>query len=240
MNKGLFINVDGADGTGKSTSLQILKMLMLEHHQFAIFTSEPEFKGNKESKAIHHILETNNLSKDLQVSLFIIARKLHIKDVIAPQLYQNNMVITSRYVLSNMAYQGDYQLKNGKYYDNNHILKQNMKDIKNFKHYLPDINFYFYLDPKDEKHRLDGRLNKQDRFDKYLEQTNHLVKLQNNYKYAISEMNHAGSRVIPINAGKYDQYQRASIMWEIIKQSINTKNKPRSRAINIADKLGYF
>jgi len=106
MNKrGTFIAFEGCEGVGKSTQLELLKEYLKETGQHAVFTREPG--GTALAEKIRAILlNGSDVSPLVEAYLFAAARAEHIKEVVLPALERGETVITDRFVLSSLAYQG--------------------------------------------------------------------------------------------------------------------------------------
>jgi len=99
--KGLFIVLEGIDGSGKTT---IAKMLIEELEGYGyrtIYTFEPWT-----TKFIENLKELGSL-RDAYIDALIYAadRLVHIKSVIEPALINGHIVICDRYYYSSIAYQ---------------------------------------------------------------------------------------------------------------------------------------
>lgn len=104
--KGKFITLEGCEGVGKSTQLNMLKEYLEKTGQEAFFTREPG--GTPVAEAIRKILLDQSLTIEPKVEamLFATARISHIDEVIIPNLEQGKIVISDRYIDSSFAYQG--------------------------------------------------------------------------------------------------------------------------------------
>jgi len=104
--KGKFITLEGCEGVGKSTQLNMLKEYLEKTGQEAFFTREPG--GTPVAEAIRKILLDQSLTIEPKVEamLFATARISHIDEVIIPNLEQGKIVISDRYIDSSLAYQG--------------------------------------------------------------------------------------------------------------------------------------
>ena len=101
-----FITLEGCEGVGKSTQLNMLKEYLEKTGQEAFFTREPG--GTPVAEAIRKILLDQSLTIEPKVEamLFATARISHIDEVIIPNLEQGKIVISDRYIDSSLAYQG--------------------------------------------------------------------------------------------------------------------------------------
>lgn len=107
MKKGIFISIEGIDGSGKSTLIHLLKK-ELSLKRF-LFTREPGGTGLKITEDIRKIiLDINNVNihKETEALLYAASRKQHINELILPTLERGVNVICDRFVDSSFVYQG--------------------------------------------------------------------------------------------------------------------------------------
>lgn len=105
--KGYFISVEGNDGCGKSTQIQLLAERIEKLGLSVVRTREPG--GCPISEQVRAILlDKKNASMfDItEAMLFAAARAQHVREVIAPALEQGHVVLCDRFVDSSVAYQG--------------------------------------------------------------------------------------------------------------------------------------
>jgi len=107
MKHGLFITLEGIDGTGKSTQLRLL-VQHLKKRGFAVrVTREPG--GTKVGERIRKILldsTTARLAPLAELALMYAARAQHLQEVIRPALAKGEIVVSDRYNDASIAYQG--------------------------------------------------------------------------------------------------------------------------------------
>lgn len=105
MRKGMFISIDGIDGAGKTTQVDVLHRYMNQHIGLTYAVSEPG--GTKFTRQIRDILVAHDTDDHL-VDLLLVnaARAYHYTHYIQPLLAQRVHILTDRYVHSSMAYQG--------------------------------------------------------------------------------------------------------------------------------------
>ena len=138
MSKGLFISMEGPDGSGKSTQIELLKQYFEETGKEVIITREPG--GNRISEAIREIIlnkDFTEMSPTTEMLLYASARAQLISEVIAPAIDSGKMVISDRFVDSSLVYQG---LARGLGVEN--VYEVNKHAIGD---YMPDITFMFDL-----------------------------------------------------------------------------------------------
>ncbi len=105
--KGLFISVEGTDGAGKSTQIDLLLEYLKAKGVEVIYTREPG--GTYISEKIREIiLDTDNEGMEgaCEALLYAASRAQHVREKIVPALNDGKMVICDRYVDSSIVYQG--------------------------------------------------------------------------------------------------------------------------------------
>lgn len=105
--QGIFISMEGPDGSGKSTQIQLLSDYLRKKGYEIIVTREPG--GNRISEAIREII----LNKDYtemdymtEAMLYASARAQLMAQVIRPAIEAGKAVISDRFVDSSAVYQG--------------------------------------------------------------------------------------------------------------------------------------
>ena len=107
MKHGLFITLEGIDGTGKSTQLRLLVQHLKERGLPVRATREPG--GTKVGERIRKILlasTTTHLAPLAELALMYAARAQHLREVIRPALAKGEIVVSDRYNDASFAYQG--------------------------------------------------------------------------------------------------------------------------------------
>lgn len=183
--KGLFITLEGGEGSGKSTAIEAIDNYFKEKGYKTLVSREPG--GIKISEEIRNvILDKNNtmMTPECETLLYAAARVQLLHEKIIPALNDGVVVILDRYIDSSFVYQG---VARGVGIDN--VLKAN-----NFAlNYMPDITFFLDVRPSVGLKRLEGR-DKMDRLD--LESLDFHNKVYNGY-LEVSKM--FSERIIRIN-----------------------------------------
>lgn len=104
---GYFVCIDGLDGCGKSTQVQLLRSWFEEYGQPVITVRDPGGTplGEKLREILLHRQEIP-LSTTAEMFLYMASRSQLVESVIIPSLEDNCHVISDRYLLSNVVYQG--------------------------------------------------------------------------------------------------------------------------------------
>lgn len=139
--KGLFITVEGTDGAGKSTQIQLLTDYLKSKGRNVILKREPG--GTEISEKIRElILDVNNkeMSDVAEALLYAASRAQLVQQVIKPALVKGEVVICDRFVDSSIVYQG---IARG-------LGKNMVEEINRFAidGIMPDITLFFDLSPE--------------------------------------------------------------------------------------------
>lgn len=148
--KGMFITVEGPDGSGKTTQLQLLVRSLTEKGYEVVVTREPG--GTKVGNSIREVLlspEHDEMTPRVEMMLYAASRAQNIDQVIRPALKRGAIVVCDRFVDASIAYQG-YGLR----YDLNQILSLNEWATAGIK---PDLTFLFDLTPDQASRRMKDR-----------------------------------------------------------------------------------
>jgi dTMP kinase len=103
--KGIFLVIEGLDGSGKTTQAILLAERLSKSHQ-VMLTAEPS-KG-KIGTFIRDccLYEQTRLPTEAEALLFAADRIEHMQKELKPALDEGKLVICDRYVYSSLAYQG--------------------------------------------------------------------------------------------------------------------------------------
>jgi dTMP kinase len=107
MKKGLLIVLEGPDGSGKSTQIELLEKYFKGQGKEVICTREPG--GTDISEEIRGIILDNknvNMSSMCEALLYAAARAQLVEEVIKPAIAAGKLVICDRFVTSSIVYQG--------------------------------------------------------------------------------------------------------------------------------------
>lgn len=105
--KGIFISMEGPDGSGKSTQIELMKKYLEEKGYEILITREPG--GTVVSEAVRELIlnpEYKNMDYHAEALLYAAARAQLVNEVIKPALFAGKAVISDRFVDSSAVYQG--------------------------------------------------------------------------------------------------------------------------------------
>ena len=107
MSKGLFITLEGGEGSGKSTQAGKLCEWMKNRKISHIKTKEPGSSFIKECVKIRSLLldAENDIVPLSELFLFLADRAQHVERLIRPELEKGNHVVCDRYIDSTKVYQ---------------------------------------------------------------------------------------------------------------------------------------
>ena len=105
--RGLFFSLDGLDGAGKSTQLQLFQQWLAELGHEVVACRDPG--STRLGEAIRDLLlDPGNagMSRRAEMLLYMAARAQLVDEVIRPALDAGKTVVSDRYLLANVVYQG--------------------------------------------------------------------------------------------------------------------------------------
>ncbi len=141
MEKGIFITIEGPEGAGKTTIIEML-LEKLESEGYPIMkTREPG--GIEISEQIRSvILNKNNTAMDgrTEALLYAAARRQHLVEKVLPAIEQGFIVLCDRFIDSSLAYQG---FARGIGMDEVYSINTFAIDNR-----MPDATLYFDIDPE--------------------------------------------------------------------------------------------
>ena len=171
---GVFITIDGPEGSGKTTVAKNVVEKLIEEGYKVLYTREPGGVGIAE-KIRDIILDVNNTNLDprSEALLYAASRRQHLVEKVIPALENGYVVICDRFVDSSLAYQG-YARNIGI----DEIYDINMFAINNK---WPDITILLDIDPEVGLQRImQNRQNEVNRLD--LEGMNFHNKVHKGYQ----------------------------------------------------------
>jgi len=105
--KGTFITVEGPDGAGKTTQLQLLNDVLKEKGYNVMMTREPG--GTRVGNEIRSLVlnpDFEEMKEMTEILLYAASRAQHVEELIRPALEAGTIILCDRFVDASLAYQG--------------------------------------------------------------------------------------------------------------------------------------
>jgi dTMP kinase len=106
MARGLFLTLDGLDGTGKSTQCRLLADWLRSQGQSVVTCADPG--GTAVGDMLREVLlhRRQQMAPACEMFLFMASRAQLVAEVIRPALEAGQVVVCDRFLLANVVYQG--------------------------------------------------------------------------------------------------------------------------------------
>lgn len=151
MSIGKFIVIEGIEGAGKSSAIEVVKNTLEEYQQAYITTREPG--GTLLAESLREIVKSadhnETVTQETELLLMYAARSQLLANRILPALNEGKWVIGDRHDDSSRAYQGG-----GRQFDDNVMEMIAKVTLKGFK---PDLTLYLDISPEQGLARAQAR-----------------------------------------------------------------------------------
>ena len=104
MRRGLLIVIEGIDGGGKTTQIELLKTAFVKAGCDVVCSKEPT--DGHWGRQLRQSADSGRLSLQDELEFFRKDRSEHVHELINPAIESGKVVILDRYYYSTMAYQG--------------------------------------------------------------------------------------------------------------------------------------
>ena len=106
MPRSLFLSLDGLDGTGKSTQCRLLADWLREQGNRVLVCADPG--GTEVGQILRGLLLDHKgaINLECEALLFMASRAQLVSEIIQPALERGDIVISDRFLLANVVYQG--------------------------------------------------------------------------------------------------------------------------------------
>lgn len=141
MEQGVFISIEGTDGSGKTTQIGLMSEYLSKKGHEVVLIREPG--GTTISEKIRSIiLDRDNTQMDTttEMLLYASARAQLVSEVIRPAIESGKTVICDRFIDSSYVYQGY-----GRGIDLGIVAAVNRVALQGV---MPDITFFFDISPE--------------------------------------------------------------------------------------------
>jgi dTMP kinase len=154
---GLFITLEGGDGSGKSTQAGLLEEWLTDAGHTVVRTREPGGTdlGNELREIVLH--RRGDIAPRAEALLYAADRAHHIATKVRPALERGDIVIQDRYLDSSVAYQGA-----GRVLDGTEVRDLSLWAVEGL---LPDVTILLDLDEEVGRARLDQSRTRYDRLE---------------------------------------------------------------------------
>ncbi|MDT3346021.1 MULTISPECIES: dTMP kinase [Microbacterium] len=148
MTSGLWITLEGGDGSGKTTQATLLEQWLREQGRSVVRTREPG--GTEVGVLIRDIVlhHRGDIAPRAEALLYAADRAHHVATLVRPALERGEVVIQDRYLDSSVAYQGA-----GRVLDGGEIRDLSLWAAEGA---LPDVTVLLDVDPATARERLDA------------------------------------------------------------------------------------
>lgn len=147
---GTFITVEGPDGAGKTTQLQLLADRLTAEGYEIVMTREPG--GTRIGNEIRSLIlnpDFQEMDEMTEILLYAASRAQHVNELIRPALAAGKIVLCDRFIDASIAYQG---------YGLGYTIEQ-VRSINQqaTNHLTPDRTYLFDLTVSESKQRMIDR-----------------------------------------------------------------------------------
>jgi dTMP kinase len=145
VNRGRLVVFEGVDGSGKSTQLRLLAAYLAERDIAHVVTREPT--DGTWGRKIRAMARSGELvAREEELRWFLEDRREHVAQVLRPGIAAGKIVLSDRYYLSTVAYQG------ARGFDPQALLAELEAEFP-----APDLALIFEMDPGDALGRVRAR-----------------------------------------------------------------------------------
>ena len=157
MTRGLFVTLEGGDGSGKTTQAEVLESWLRGRGRTVVRTREPggtDVGVEVREIVLHH---RGDIAPRAEALLYAADRAHHVATVVRPALARGDVVIQDRYIDSSVAYQGA-----GRVLDPGEVRTLSEWATEGL---VPDLTVLLDLDPAIARGRLDEARTRYDRLE---------------------------------------------------------------------------
>ena len=157
MSRGVFVTLEGGDGSGKTTQAEALERWLVERGRTVVRTREPggtDVGVEVREIVLHH---RGDITPRAEALLYAADRAHHIATLVRPALERGDVVIQDRYIDSSVAYQGA-----GRVLDPGEVRALSEWATEGL---APDLTVLLDLDPATARGRLDEARTRYDRLE---------------------------------------------------------------------------
>ena len=204
----MFITIEGCEGAGKTSAIQIIQQFFTKHNILSLTTREPG--GTQFGLTLRSLLlskYTEPIPPYAELFLYLADRNYHVHSVIKPALEKGYVVVCDRFIDSTLAYQG---YARGLPLDT--IEKLNAIAVEGV---LPDYTFFLDVDPyiglerAKQRSLIDSVSREESRFE------NEEITFHQTLSHAYKLIAKNNKRFITINANSSTQRVEEEIIFHL-------------------------
>jgi dTMP kinase len=157
VSRGLFVTLEGGDGSGKTTQAELLEQWLVDRGRTVVRTREPggtDVGVEVREIVLHH---RGDIAPRAEALLYAADRAHHVATVVRPALERGDVVVQDRYLDSSVAYQGA-----GRVLDPAEVRSLSEWATEGL---LPDLTVLLDLPSDVARARLDGARTRYDRLE---------------------------------------------------------------------------
>ncbi|GAA1055527.1 hypothetical protein GCM10017608_29510 [Agromyces luteolus] len=157
MSRGLFLTLEGGDGSGKTTQAELLEQWFTAEGRTVVRTREPggtDVGLEVREIVLHH---RGDIAPRAEALLYAADRAHHVATVVRPALARGEVVVQDRYIDSSVAYQGAGRVLDA-------------REVRSISEWateglVPDLTILLDLPSEVARRRLDGARTRYDRLE---------------------------------------------------------------------------
>lgn len=208
---GMFISMEGSDGCGKTTQMNLLEAHLRREGYTVTRSREPG--GTRIGEKIRDLLldpENKEMDMRAEALLYAASRAQHIKQVIRPAVERGEIMLCDRFVDSSLVYQGI-----GRELGIDEVAGINLWATYGM---MPDLTVILYIDYEEGLRRKKLQTNDHlDRLESAAEEFHR--KVNAGYK-TLAEL--YPDRIVLIDAsGSIEEVEKA--VWEVVEKAVESK-----------------
>lgn len=212
--QGVFVTVEGPDGSGKSTLVRGLNQKLKEQLSVPLVVTREPGGSDIAEKIREVIIDPENKEMDARTEalLFAASRRQHIMETIRPALNRGEVVLCDRFVDSSIAYQGaGRELGVDKVATLNEFATEQL---------TPDITLYLDIDAQVGINRIGSRFSKRRKDRLELEKIDFHNRVREAYHVLLDENS---ERMFLVDASQ-DVESVLEDAWKILEDKLQTYN----------------
>ena len=210
---GLFITLEGGEGAGKSSQMDLLRQSLEKRGRSVVTTREPG--GSPGAEAVRHVLlsgAAEPFGPEMEAILFSAARSDHVSTVIRPALEEGKIVISDRFFDSTRVYQGVSGAVDSEFV--RRLERIACGDT------WPDLTIIIDLDPVEGLKRAHARRNKGEVPDRFEKESLKLQQMRRDAYLAIAKDEPERCFVIDGSGTKDEVFER---IWQVVESRLEDK-----------------